>query len=487
MPRLLGMALGGLAFLGLCPPTRGQEIPADDTTVIVAPGAEITLHPPAPTHRAEATIDGGLLVPVRGVLRAPETGAHWLTVVSRDPAGNPSELRWIRLVVDDEAPTVELDFSSEPEKDLHDDQWLPAGVTVGVLAVDRSSGIGGVTIAATGGPGGDVIESAGETEATIRLTAEGEYEIRAQAIDVVENRSEPLVGTYRVDGTGPEGEVFAEGPHVEVDGLLVVGPDAEVHVRMNDSGSGLVHWSALLDGEAVEKEAFHRGWPPGRHEAGAHMMDRVGNHALLAPRPFFYDAGGPEIAWEIETETRPGCEDRPLVVPPVRLRFAASDTPAGISSFETSLDGTTWLASEGHAEVTGDRLLLRAEDAVGNTTRVEAIWDLDLEPPSLALISPDGVEHAPGSQFTASYGDILEVAASDDGCHVPEVRYFYEDDRFAAVAGRSIPITRAGCFIRPFYRRACRITVEATDQYGRRTRAIWRVEVEGSPSDGGGT
>jgi len=300
-----------VAILGISAASVAAEAD-DEATMIVAPGAAIILQPADPSHRVEVAIDGGLVQPVRGALRAPDSGKHWLSVVSRDAGGNVSEARWYYLVVDDEAPAVELDFSKPPAADVHDVEWLQAGTTVTTRAVDRLSGLSGVSLEASG-PADSDLEAAGEVDATLRLTAEGTYELRAEAMDVVENRSEVVSATYRVDGTGPEGRIFAEGPHIEAEGRFILGPGAELHVEMNDELSGLVHWSPLIDGTEVEKPDFHSGWAAGEHTASGHMMDLVGNHAKLTPQSFYFDDQGPEVQWQIENEIRSGCSERQLL------------------------------------------------------------------------------------------------------------------------------------------------------------------------------
>ena len=260
-----------------------------------------------------------------------------------------------------------------------------------------------------------------------------------------------------------------------------------MHAKFDDALSGVVHWAAVLDGEDIEKEHWHSGWTPGDHRAGGKVMDRVGNHAMIDPVPFYFDDSAPTIDWRIENEAGEGCDDAPVYDPPVRLALSASDNRAGVASFESSLDGTVWTAAESSIVVDGEELHLRSGDAVGNGREVHATWAIDRLPPSISLTAPDGETYPAGSDIEEKIptveGDVLQIVIEDDGCTVPIVSYRYEDGRYFQGEGREIPIRRELCFVRPFQRRYCRIVVEAEDQFGRRSRGSWRFLVAKEPGE----
>lgn len=349
------MLLAG-ALLVEAPPSASEE--ATVPVRAVAPGAEVPLPASAPERTVEAVLGGGLAVPSAGPLRAPaEEGFHWLALVSRDAAGNPSPVGWELLLVDGTPPRVDLAVTPSPVAAVDGRGWVPNGATLIASAEDDLSAVVRTAAAAAGDP----IEAEGVTASVaIEGTRRELLILTGWAEDEAGNRSGEARLEVLLDPWPPQGRIECVGRCAGAGAGWIIAPDARFEARVADPDSGLASTELEVDGAAAGAAGWDGPWDGEAYELSVAAADRVGNADRIGPVQVTVDRTGPELTWERD---RSG-----------DLRVSATD-PAGIGDLEWSRRGTAWWRLRGPMPrrflARLDELWLRATDRVGNRTEVE--------------------------------------------------------------------------------------------------------------------
>ncbi len=429
--------------------------------------------------RYEAALDGGLLQPVTEVT-APDAGRHWLTVVSRDQAGNLSEPRFLLLWVDGDAPQLSFEVTPQPVKDTIQRLWVPPGARAASRAEDAPAGVAEVVLQIDREGTREIASAGALAEALLPNT--GSVEITTWAVDTVGNRTDDATVRLLVDAEPPRGDIQLQGDawlETAVDGVptLVAPPSVQLQARVSDPETGLDRWTPRINGEDVSLDDWRRqDWPAGRYRAEVAALDRVGNQADLAPLDFVVDAEGPSVNWRL---TSMGVErDGEWVYrPPVTVELTSQDDVAGVAELDWSGEQIVSAEPRGldaaKLVVDAASLGLRAVDRVGNVTQVEATWRVDREGPRFVLRAPDGSHVPPGETLQLLEGESVHIEAMDDGAGV-EIQEVAVDGIHWTVAPRDVRFPDAG---------RNRLVARAIDRLGHRSEATWEIRVRPSAGD----
>ncbi len=446
---------------------------AGEETLIVGPGEPLALEAPEAGVRVEAALDGGPLKPIGPTLKAPPAGDHWLALAGRDRAGNLSEVRWVRLRVDDEPPRVELEPRPAPVEG--DRRWMPPRATVAAAASDDLAGVARLSVAL-----GDEVTEVTEPTAVVELPAAGEVTVRAWAIDDAGNRSAETVLELAIDATPPSADIYAACQPSPHSAAAVVAPDCRILVVVGDGESGVGEQTLRVDDKDAGFETLDGPWLAGPHAVEVAAVDAVGNPARVGPFAFTADDAGPEIAWRVSSVGVEGAGGETFYRPPVTLTVEATDLPAGLDRLAASTDGASYAPVAGPLEVDGDRLLLRAVDGVGNASDTEASWRLDRLPPDIHLETAGGEAVPAGTTVELERGATVRFRTVDAGAGVEAATYSLTVEsadilrRWWWMPPREEPLPDELAFPWPGQ---LGLTVEAVDRLGNRRTARWRVVV----------
>lgn len=452
---------------------------ASQAFLVVPPGGTLELAAPEAGVRYEAALDGGLLQPVSEVT-APAAGRHWLTVVSRDQAGNLSEPRFLLLWVDGEAPRLNFEVTPRPVEDTIQRRWVPPRAQATVTAEDAPAGVSEVVMQIDREGTREV--ASGPAQAQALLPLDGSFEIKIWAVDTVGNRTDEATVSLLVDAEPPRGDIQLQGDawiETEVEGVrtLVTPPSAQLQARVSDPETGLDRWIPRINGEEVSLDVWRRqDWPAGRYRAEVSALDRVGNQADLEPLDFIVDAEGPTVDWTV-TSTGVERDGAWVYRPPVTVELTSSDAIAGVAELDWT--GEQIVSAEprgldgGKVVVDGTSLSLRAVDRVGNATQVEATWTVDRDAPRFVLRAPDGSQVPAGETLQLREGESVHVQAVDDGAGI-ETQEVAVDGIHWTVAPRDVRFPGAG---------RNRLVARAVDRLGHRSEATWEIRVRQSPRE----
>lgn len=384
--------------------------------------------PPAPGLAVEVALDGGLLLPVDGGLRAPSSGDHWLAVASRDPSGNRSPVSWVRLLVDNEAPDLDLVIEPvpvEPAGDTAGDTaggapWVPAGSVARVRAADQPAGIASLVLTA-----GDERREVSGPGVEVPLPAEGAVVVTVEAKDTVGNAKALRPLALRVDDRPPVGEIELDGATVERADKVIAAPSLVATLRVEDAGSGVASAVPRTDGVEVPAESWSGDWTPGTYTLDAVTEDRVGNRGELPKQVVEIDGAGPVLRWRVLSDGVEGPGGAVLYRPPVTLSVEAEDG-AGVRTVQWATQGSTawqtFAGSAGTVETSAAGLELRAEDGVGNVGRESPSWQIDAEAPRWVLRGPGGEVDAGGEVVLEQDQSVFLEAVDGAGLSQQEAR-----------------------------------------------------------------
>ncbi len=441
----------------------GEEPP---TELIVRSGGDLRLLPPASGLRVEAALDGGLMQPIDGVLTVPEgAGEHWLTMISRDALGNVSPMRWVLVRLDDQAPSLELELRPEPVVDAAGRQWVPSGVKVVARAEDAVAGVTSLHLEG----GGAVVEEAGEL-AELELTGSGDVEVLSWAIDRVEQRSEDVRRVLSIDATPPSGDILFTGPQAVSSAPgppTVIAPATRARAELHDGESGVAGWTAFIDGEQVVSTAWDGPWPAGPHRLSARAVDRVGNIGQVGPIELVVDGQAPSVSWQLLNQGFAGSDGVTYYLPPMAVDVTAEDAVAGLDRIEVSSDGQVFEPWSRGRTFSGEKLLVRAVDRVGNEELQEITWRLDLEPPEILLRTADGRLRDPGSTLILARGEEIHVEAVDRLSGLERASYGLD----------SLPHRPLPKIIEILDRGTFELEILVVDRVGHEHRELWTIEV----------
>ncbi len=442
-------------------PVRGEEL-------VVAPGEVLRLEVPEADARLEAALGGGLLAPIEGSLKAPDAGEHWLAMASRDPSGNLSPIRWIRLRIDDQPPEVELRIQPLPVETDSGHRWVPAGSEVTLSGSDELAGVAELFLAV-----GQEVQETSEATLSARLPGDGDVVVRAWALDRVGNRSADSTLTVSIDDIPVAGEIVACTDAVESAVGLVLAPDCGLTANLLESGSGVRSLQIWIDGEEAPAQALEGPWSAGQHVVEALATDLVGNQARWDKVRFTVDVAGPEITWRILDEGAESSEGERFHRSPVRLDLAAKDSTAGLDRLAAATDGGTFAPVDGPVAVAGEELVLRAWDRVGNLTETRATWRIDAEPPEVELVTTRGEHDSEGGLILIA-GESIQITAVDHGVGLADAAYSLNGSPMRPMP-RGIEFAQPGKFD---------LAVEVVDQLGNRASRSWRIDVRRSRKGG---
>ncbi|MCB1035825.1 MAG: hypothetical protein KDD47_18535 [Acidobacteria bacterium] len=435
----------------------------------------IRLISPEAGARMEAAFGDTPLAPVEEEIEAPAEGEHRLTVVAVDEAGNRSWPRRVRVVVDTEGPQLTLVLSPAPVpgEGSSPPLWLAPGSRAVAAVSDEGSEVQVLELEEASG-----LRSSALPRAELHLPRQGAVSLRARAVDGVGNETRQILLEGRVDGEGPVGEIAFEGPQVETDASIVVGPKCHLSARFTDSESGLEGWKLRLDGVEADSESWLAGTlTPGRHRLSAEAFDRVGNRTLLPEREIVVDKEGPEIRWRVTSAGAASEGGETFYSRPVSLELSSRDDAAGTERLEWSMDGSDWSplpAGSASVPIDGESLELRAVDRVGNHRQATASWRVDDSPPRVILQGPFAPDLPPGSVVRVPQGSVIEAWAEDDGAGVA-------DQQVSIRRGQRYPAPRR---FELHQRGTYRLEVRAMDRLGNAVRDHWWVRVTRPSKEG---
>jgi hypothetical protein len=323
--------------------------------LVVAPGERLAVAPGETAGRVEAALDGGVMEPLPGgALEAPlQPGGHWLATLTRDAAGTTSEVRWVRLVVDAEAPRLEIDVEPPPVA-RGERLWVSAAARAVARAWDEPAGVARCTLRC-GATVAEARVSAADpsrAEAECALPAGAPAVLTAAAEDRVGNGVETARRDLWIDAAAPSARLAVEGWAVAGAVGPVLAPSARLTIATADGQSGVAGVEIRLDGETVESLD---DLETGEHRAEVVAVDGVGNRSPAAGLDFGYDAEAPRLqaAWVVDGGV------------PVRLQVVAEDAPAGLAALEWTAEGGPW-----RALLDGGPATLADLDAAGVRRRV---------------------------------------------------------------------------------------------------------------------
>lgn len=332
--------------------------------LVVGPGAEIPIAAPAAGLAVEAVLDGGLVAPPGEPLRAPDDeGVHWLALVWRDAAGEPSPVSWTRLVVDATPPRVVLAVDPRPVSGDEGRRWIGRGAVLTARAEDDLSTVARTAVSA----GGRTIETDGaEASVPVGGSGHGLLTLSGWAEDAAGNLSGEARLEVALDPWPPQGRIECEGPCVEGgpdgDHDRVIAPATRLEAHVEDPESGVARADLQVDGSPAGEGGWDGPWEGDSYELAIAVADRVGNAGTVGPLRVAVDRSGPLLSWETD--------------PSGGLEVRAEDRPAGVERLEWSPDGELWLPLGGRLSArlrkrfpgAGSEVLLRATDRVGNRT-----------------------------------------------------------------------------------------------------------------------
>lgn len=433
--------------------------------LVIAPGTEIQLRV-TPGDTIEVAWNGGPLLPMQPPLRAPASGSHWLALASRDRVGNPSTVRWTRVLVDDQPPTVVL--TTEPPAVTNGDRsWIPPNAIAVAEAEDELGGLGRLEIHL-----GQSMQGGDQSSFKRALPAtEGPVHPVARAIDRVGLTTEASLALH-VDAAPPQGKFHITGPHIAA-ALHLLAPSARIEAQIDDNESGLANSTTWINGRQASVELLAGPWNPGEYQVQVVATDRVGNEGQIGPLSFVVDGSGPILHWRLQGESVVDEEGRRIYRPPVELEVSAEDAPAGLANLELSLDDALFEPLESPVTLHQEHVVLRATDRLGQTTTETATWRLDGEAPEYRLRT-GGMDIAPGA-LSIKIGEELRPVVHHEVAGIRHASYrFVHGFPLRRVEGESRQLPKVFSFPATG---DWRLIIDATDRLGNTSSSQWDIVV----------
>ena len=301
-------------------------------------------------------------------------GSTSISAVITDVAGNSTGTGSVGVTVDNFAPTVSL-------------AGLPGNVSG---SVGLSAGASGDTTQVTfqrrpaGGGGWTTVGTSGGApwSATFDTTMvpDGDYELRAIAVDAGANSGTSNVVSTRVDNTDPSGLLTRPGGGATVGGAVQL--EATASDNAGGSGVGSVTWQAQTGGGGYADVAsdgsapFEATWnvgglPSGPYDLRIMVSDAAGNTFTSSPISITVDSVAPGVTLDDPGSPLSGVVALSASTTGDATSVAFGRSPAGAAAWSAiATDGSApWTASF-NTTTLGDGLYdLRAlvTDAVGNT------------------------------------------------------------------------------------------------------------------------
>ncbi len=228
-------------------------------------------------------------------------------------------------------------------------------------------------------------------------------------------------GQLTLDSEPPQAELKLNGQWIETAaGSTLAAADAKVMLSFQDP-AGLRDW-VLTDSHRVSSTGNQ--WAEGAHRLLVRAADGLGNQGTAGRLEFEVDASGPDMSWQILSDSQAQGRAGPIYAPPVSVRLSASD-PAGLSLLEVdSGDGWQGVSDQAVISLAASGLRLRGVDGLGNTATAEASWQYDLEAPQI-VITVEGQDVAQDNEIVLPVGGVIEINVMDDGVGVDSATYQY--------------------------------------------------------------
>ena len=342
-------------------------------------------------------------------------GGATISAVISDVAGNSTSTGSVSITVDNFAPGVSL---SAPAANVSGTIGLGAsadGDTVQVTFERRPAGGGGWTTIGTaiGGPW----SASFDTTAVV----DGNYELRATAVDAGGNSGTSGVVTTRVDNTDPSGLLTAPG------GGATVGSSAvPLSATGSDGGSGVasVTWQARVSGGggfgdiASDSSApFSATWdvtslPSVAHDLRIVVTDLAGNTFTSPSITVNIDSTAPTVSLNNPGSPLSGTVALSASTAGDATTVVFSRSPAGAASWSTiGTDGSAPYGANFDTTALPDGLYdLRAvvNDAVGNTSQ-DVIAGVRID-----NFVPIVVSTSPSNGSIVATANVITITASED-------------------------------------------------------------------------
>lgn len=333
----------------------------------------------------EVWLDGELYVPGTAIA---EDGAHVLTVVAGDVAGNQATLSLAFVidksgtgVIDDVAPVITILSPAEGAHLKSLDQAV-------ALIVDAFSGVSEARYRVDGGEWQALGSTGqpGQYAAATGALADGTHTLAVTATDHAGNVATPQSASFTIDATPPL---------IVVDGVANGGKYAQTVIpAVAISDAHLVYSETRLngavyaDGSAIVAE--------GNYVLTVEARDRAGNESFAS---IAFDIVSPDSTPPVVTIVAPAANA--LLAAAGDLMVSALDAGTGIASVEYRVDGGPWLPlspqpdPEFHATPLGNLSLgehvvdVRATDLAGNVSQpVSVRFTLVSATPLVDIITP---------------------------------------------------------------------------------------------------
>jgi hypothetical protein len=342
-------------------------------------------------------------------------GGATISAVISDVAGNSTSTGSVNVMVDNFAPSVSI---GAPAANVSGSVGLSAsadGDTVQVTFERRPAGGGGWTTVGT--------DLASPWDATFDTTAvaDGNYELRAIAVDAGGNSGTSSVVGTRVDNTSPSGLLTAPG------GGSTVGSSAvPLEATGSDGGSGVasVTWQARQSGvgsfgdiASDSGSPYSATWdvtslPSVPHDLRIAVTDQAGNTFTSSSITVNVDSTAPTVSLNNPGSPLSGTVALSASTAGDATTVTFGRSPAGAASWSTiAADGSAPYGANFDTTAVPDGLYdLRAvvRDAVGNTNEsVVAGVRID-------NFVPIVVSSVPGNGTIVASADQITITASED-------------------------------------------------------------------------
>ena len=301
-------------------------------------------------------------------------GPASIYAVITDMAGNSTGTGSVGVSVDNFAPTVSLSGLPGNVSGRSGSRPPPSGDTTQVTFERRPAGGGGWTTIGTAG--GAPWSATFDTT----MVPDGDYELRAIAVDAGANSGTSNVVSTRVDNTDPSGLLTRPGGGATVGGAVQL--EATASDNPGGSGVGSVTWQAQTGGGGYADVAsdgsapFETTWnvsglPSGLYDLRIVVSDAAGNTFTSSPISITLDSVAPGVTLDDPGSPLSGVIALSASTTGDATSVTFSQSPAGAAAWSAiATDGSApWTASF-NTTTLGDGLYdLRAlvTDAVGNT------------------------------------------------------------------------------------------------------------------------
>jgi|GEM_PF-6849141 len=316
----------------------------------------------------------------------------------------------VPVIADGTPPTTTLNLGDTPHIDDKGIHVLGAHPKLKLTATDALSGVAQVLVSIDGAPfvplpaGGPV------------FTTEGNHKLLYFSVDHVGNVEKVQQYIFNLDGTPPQTQLQASGPHAD----SVFGAASKISLSATDAVSGLQSIQYRLDDGTelpYDRPFLLDLLTEGRHRLTYYALDNVDNKEQTHTFSFSVDRQPPDISVTLSGPLYSGQGVR-YITPQSVIAIKGHDAVAGNVPLQYRLDGasvdTTYTSPLNMPPATGiHHLRITAEDNVKNQNQVN-VDDLyvDITPPTTEVVFSrpffvrDGqVVLAPSSQIALNTSD----------------------------------------------------------------------------------